>query len=78
MLPLIAANYRFNIYFIDRNIAESLSVKLRDFNNKRNKIIDSNFKDLIAKSLSILHHFASDKASNRSWKIYESSKFKNV
>ncbi|MEH2303154.1 MAG: hypothetical protein V7K88_30350 [Nostoc sp.] len=25
--------------------------------------------------MSVLHHFASDKASNRSWKIYESSKF---
>ncbi|MBH8560681.1 NACHT domain-containing protein [Nostoc sp. CENA67] len=60
---------------IDRNIAESLSVNLREINKKRHKIIDSNFKDLLVKNLSVIHSFASDKAANKSWKIYESSKF---
>lgn len=61
---------------IDRNIAESLSVKLREINNKRGKILKSKYrKDLIAKNLSVLHSFASYKASNRSWKIDQYSKF---
>ncbi|MDZ8189677.1 MAG: NACHT domain-containing protein [Nostoc sp. ChiSLP02] len=60
---------------IDRSTAESLSIKLREINKKYDKIILSNFKDLLAKNLSIIHSFASDKASKRSWKIYESSKF---
>ncbi|MCF2148810.1 NACHT domain-containing protein [Desmonostoc muscorum LEGE 12446] len=60
---------------IDRNTAESLSIKLREINTKYNKIIHRNYKDLVTKNLSVIHNFASDKASNKSWKIYESSKF---
>ncbi|BAY33986.1 NACHT domain family protein [Nostoc carneum NIES-2107] len=60
---------------VDRNIAESLSVKLRQINEKRNKIIPTKPKNIIARNLSVIHNFACARADNRSWKIYKASKF---
>ncbi|MBD0359994.1 MAG: NACHT domain-containing protein, partial [Nitrososphaeraceae archaeon] len=60
---------------VDRNIAQTLSEKLREINKKRDRILPPQPKCFIAVNLSVIHSFAVDKAYNRDWKIQGTSEF---
>jgi hypothetical protein len=60
---------------VDRNIAQSISIKLRDINEKRKKLIKPPKISYIAVNLSVLHSFATDKSSSRNWTISKTSQF---
>ncbi|GBE92689.1 NACHT domain-containing protein [Nostoc cycadae] len=67
--------YIDNEICVDRRIAESISIKLRNINEKNDNIIPTKAKCFIARNLSVIHSFSIDKAYGRNWKLQAASEF---
>ncbi|MBO3461292.1 NACHT domain-containing protein [Aetokthonos hydrillicola Thurmond2011] len=60
---------------VDRSIAKSISIKLRDINEKRKKLIKPQPISYIAVNLSVIHNFATYKSSSQNWQIPQADPF---